>query len=97
MVPSMNYPPLLLLKYDDLCLGGCNGLLDNLHNNWNLTPGETRVGATIWLRLLPGPAPGWYEVLDVIPGDLPELEYVQVTVCVVVGLFIFCVMIAVSN
>jgi len=55
------------------------------------------VGATIWLRLLPGPAPGWYEVLEVSPGDLPELQYVQVTVCVVVGLFIFCVMTAVSN
>ena len=54
---GMDYPPLLLLKYDDLCIGGCTGLLDNLHNNWTLSPGETWMGATIWLRLLYGPNP----------------------------------------
>jgi len=58
LVLGMDYPPLLLLKYDDLCIGGCTGLLDNLHNNWTLPPGETWAGATIWLRLLYGPQSG---------------------------------------
>ena len=83
---STSYPRYLLLRYDDVCPGGSSGLLDNIINNWHLLPGETCVGATIWLRLTDGPARGWFEVLDV---TLPIYR----NECVQVTLFLFCVII----